>query len=109
MALEGKKVYAIIQTGGKQYRVKPGDMLNVELLKGEPGETIELSNVLLVAGEDGMKTGTDVANAVVKATVIGQMKGPKLIIFKYKPKIRYRRKTGHRQTYTRLKIGDIVL
>jgi len=102
-------VYAIIQTGGKQYRVKPGDVLDVEIVKGEPGDTIDLNTVLLVAGDDGVKAGADVANAVVKATVVGQTKGPKLVIFKYKPKIRYRRKTGHRQTYTRLKIGDIVL
>lgn len=102
-------MYAIIQTGGKQYKVQPGDVLNVELLPGQVGDSIELSNVLLVTDENGTKTGSDLAGAVVKATVLGEAKGPKLVIFKYKPKIRYRRKTGHRQKYTRLKIGDIVL
>lgn len=102
-------MYAIIQTGGKQYKVQPGDFLNVELLQAEPGANIELNQVLLVADEDGMKAGSDVKGAVVRATVVGQIKGPKVIIFKYKPKIRYRRKTGHRQPLTRLKIGEIVL
>ncbi len=102
-------MYAIIETGGKQYRVKPGDIVNVELLKGQPGDEVELGKVLLVANENGTQAGSAVANAVVKATILGEAKGPKLTIFKYKPKIRYRRKTGHRQTYTRLKIGDIVL
>ena len=101
-------MYAIIQTGGKQYKVQTGDLLNVELLKAEPGASVDL-NVLLVANDDGVKTGDDVKGAVVKATVVAQTKGPKLVIFKYKPKIRYRRKTGHRQPLTRLKIGDIVL
>ena len=89
--------------------MKPGDVLNVELVLGEPGEGVELGNVLLVAGENGMQTGADVGNAVVRATVLGQVKGPKLTIFRYKPKIRYRRKTGHRQNYTRVKIEEIVV
>ena len=102
-------MYAIIQTGGKQYKVQPGDMLNVELLKAEPGATVELTNVLMVAGDDGVKMGEALQGAVVRATVVAQTKGPKLTIFKYKPKIRFRRKTGHRQPLTRLKIGEIVL
>ena len=102
-------MYAIIQTGGKQYKVKPGDTVSVELLKAEPGATVELTNVLMVAGDDGVKTGDALQGALVRATVVAQTKGPKLTIFKYKPKIRYRRKTGHRQPLTRLKIGEIVL
>lgn len=102
-------MYAIIETGGKQYRVQPGDVLDVELLKAEPGATVELGKVLLVAGDAGVRTGADAAGAVVRATVLGEQKGPKLTIFRYKPKIRYRRKVGHRQKYTRVKIGEIVL
>lgn len=100
-------MYAIIKTGGKQYRVKPGDVVDVEKLDAEEGATIELGDVLLVADDDGHKAGDDVKGATVTATVVGNVKGPKLVIFDYKPKIRYRRKTGHRQTYTRLKIGGI--
>lgn len=102
-------MYAIIETGGKQYRVQPGDVLDVELLKVEPGQTVELGKVLLVSSDNGVKAGSDAAGAVVRATVLGEQKGPKLTIFRYKPKIRYRRKVGHRQTYTRVKIGEIVL
>ena len=102
-------MYAIIQTGGKQYKVQPGDTVSVELLKAEPGATVELTNVLMVAGDDGVKMGEALQGAVVRATVVAQTKGPKLTIFKYKPKIRFRRKTGHRQPLTRLKIGEIVL
>jgi len=108
--LRRRIVYAIIETGGKQYRVAEGDTLDVELLHAEPGQVVELNRVLLVASEDGVQIGTPtVKGAVVRARVVDRVKGPKIVVFKYKPKNRYRRKTGHRQKYTRLRIDKIVL
>lgn len=102
-------MYAVVETGGKQYRVAPGDVIEVEKLAGEPGEEITLDRVLLVANEGDVRIGTPVvAGARVVANVEGAIKGPKLIVFKYKPKTRYRVKTGHRQHLTRLIIKDIV-
>jgi large subunit ribosomal protein L21 len=104
-------MYAIVETGGKQYRVKPGDTVAVERLSGEPGETLDLDRVLLVAGDgDRARVGSPgVDGAVVRAEVVEQFRGEKIIIFRYKSKVRYRRKTGHRQSLTRLKITDILL
>lgn len=103
-------MYAIIKTGGHQYRVAPGDTIEVELLEAEPGSQVELGEVLMVGGDNGVQVGTPtVAGARVIATVVGQAKGPKLIIFKFKPKKRIRRKTGHRQGLTRLSIKEIAL
>jgi large subunit ribosomal protein L21 len=105
-------MYAIVETGGKQYRVKPGDTVAVERLAGEPGETLDLERVLLVAGAgDGeARVGSPgVAGAVVRAEVVEHMRGEKIIVFRYKSKVRYRRKTGHRQSLTRLRITDILL
>ena len=102
-------MYAVVETGGKQYRVAPGDVIEVEKLAGEPGEEIALERVLLVANEGDVRIGTPVVpGARVVANVEGQIKGPKLIVFKMKPKTRYRKKTGHRQKLTRLVIKDIV-
>ncbi len=101
--------YAIIESGGKQYRAVEGTTVAVDLLPVEAGESIELDKVLLLANEGSVAVGTPtVAGAVVKATVVENFKGPKLIVFKYKAKERYRRKTGHRQPYTRLKIEEII-
>jgi large subunit ribosomal protein L21 len=105
-------MYAIVETGGKQYRVKPGDTLAVERLSGEPGETLDLDRVLLVAGngKDEARIGSPgVAGAVVRAEVVEHIRGQKIIVFRYKSKVRYRRKTGHRQSLTRLRITDILL
>jgi len=104
-------VYAIIKTGGHQYRVAPGDTLEVEKLNAEPGTNVELGEVLLVGGADnGITIGTPFINgAKVLARVVSQGKGQKLIVFKYKPKKRYRRKTGHRQNLTRIAITEISL
>lgn len=99
-------MFAIIQTGGKQYKVTEGQTLLVEKLNAEG--TIAFSDVLLIGGEN-MKVGTPrVEGAKVEATVLDQVKGPKIIVRKYKPKVRYRRKTGHRQTYTQIRIEKIV-
>jgi large subunit ribosomal protein L21 len=102
-------MYAIVKTGGKQYRVSPGDSIDVEKLPFEVGEQIELDKVLLVANGSGAKIGQPlVKGAKVKATVTRQTKGRKLIVYKYRPSKRYRRKKGHRQNYTRLRIDEVV-
>jgi large subunit ribosomal protein L21 len=104
-------MYAIVETGGKQYRVKPGDTVAVERLTGEPGESLDLDRVLLVAGNgDEPRVGSPgVDGAIVRAEVVEHIRGEKIIIFRYKSKVRYRRKTGHRQSLTRLRITDILL
>ena len=104
-------MYAIVETGGKQYRVKPGDTLAVERLSGEPGETLDLARVLMIAGNgDSPRVGTPgVAGAVVRAEVLEHFRGEKIVVFRYKSKVRYRRKTGHRQSLTRLRITDILV
>jgi len=102
-------MYAVIKTGGKQYRVSPGDSIEVEKLSYEVGEQVELDEVLLVANGSGTQIGRPlVEGAKVKATVTRQAKGRKVIIFKYRPSKRYRRRKGHRQHYTRLRIDEIV-
>src|SRR5918994_352127 len=104
-------MYAIVETGGKQYRVQPGDTIAVERLAGEPGETPDLHRVLLIGGDgDRARVGAPgVAGAIVRAEVVEHARGEKIIVFRYKSKVRYRRKTGHRQSLTRLRITDIVL
>jgi large subunit ribosomal protein L21 len=105
-------MYAIVETGGKQYRVKPGDTVAVERLSGEPGETLDLDRVLLLGGDGprAARVGSPgVAGAVVRAEVVDHIRGEKIIVFRYKSKVRYRRKTGHRQSLTRLKITDILV
>jgi len=103
-------VYAVVETGGKQYKVGAGDTVDVEKLPFEVGEKIELDRVLLVADGNEVQVGQPtVEGAKVLATVTDHLKGPKIIVFKYKPKERYRRKKGHRQSYTRLTIDEIVV
>ena len=103
-------MYAVIETGGKQYRVEVGTELEVELLDAEPGKTITLERVLLVADGDDSTIGRPVvADASVSAEVVSQTRGPKLIAFKYRPKARSRVKKGHRQELTLLRIADITI
>ncbi len=105
-------MYAIVETGGKQYRVKPGDTIAVERLSGEPGDVLNLGRVLLVAGNGNGETrvgSPGVESAVVKAEVVEHARGEKIVVFRYKSKVRYRRKTGHRQALTRVRITDILL
>src|SRR4051794_29966718 len=103
-------MYAVIETGGKQYRVEVGTELEVELLDVEPGKTITIDRVLLVADGDDSTIGRPlVADASVSAEVVNQTRGPKLIAFKYRPKARSRVKKGHRQELTVLRIADITL
>ena len=102
-------MYAVVKTGGKQYRVSPGDSIEVEKLPYEVGEQIELDQVLLVANGSGTKIGQPLVDgAKVKATVLRQAKGRKVIVFKFRSSKRYRRKRGHRQHLTRLRIEEIV-
>ena len=101
--------YAVIETGGKQYRVTVGQALEIEKLDGAVGDEVTLGRVLLVAGEGSTSVGTPVVEgAAVKATILAQHKADKVIVFKMKPKKRYRRLKGHRQQLTRLTITDIV-
>src|SRR5258708_11781243 len=102
-------MYAVIETGGKQYRVEVGTELEVELLDVEPGKTITLERVLLVADGSESSIGRPlVSGAEVSAEVVRQTRGEKLISFKYRPKARSRVKKGHRQELTVLRINDIV-
>ena len=102
--------YAIVEDGGKQYRAVEGAMIDVDRFSAEEGEQIDLERVLLVADDEEVMIGTPfVAGAKVQATVVSQIKGPKVVIFKYKPKQRYRIKKGHRQQYTRVKIDSISM
>jgi large subunit ribosomal protein L21 len=101
-------MYAVVRTGGKQVRVEPGDVVSVELLEGEPGQRIELTDVLLVGGEGDLKVGTPTVEGVkVLAEIEGESKGPKIRIFKFKRRKRYRLRQGHRQHYTRIRIESI--
>lgn len=101
-------MYAVIETGGKQYRVSPGQTVEVELLPAEPGATVTLERVLLVSSDGSTTVGQPtVPGGAVVATVVGEGRGKKVIVFKYKSKKRYRRTTGHRQDYTYLTVTDI--
>ena len=101
-------MYAVIQTGGKQYRVAPGDVIQVEKLPAEVGDEVQLDQVLLVSDDDGVLIGRPLLQgAWVKAQVMDQARHRKVLVFKYRRRKRYRRKTGHRQPYTALKIGEI--
>ena len=105
----GTKIYAIVETGGKQYRVTQGQVLDVDLLGVAEGATVELDRVLVVGEGDKVSVGAPtVEGAKVVATSRGDGRAKKIIVFKYKPKVRYRRKTGHRQAYTRLTIDEII-
>ncbi len=102
-------MYAVVETGGKQYKVSEGDTVMIERIQAEVGETITLDRVLMVASESEIQVGQPFLDtARVTAEVVGHIRGPKLIVFKYRPKKRYRRKLGHRQELTRLRIGEIV-
>lgn len=99
-------MYAIIATGGKQYKVSEGDVIKIEKLDVEAGNTVTFDQILAVS-DNGLKVGSDVANATVTATVMDQGKGKKVIVYKYKRKTGYHKKNGHRQAYTQVKIEKI--
>jgi large subunit ribosomal protein L21 len=105
---ESSDMFAVVETGGKQYKVSPGQTVEVEKLPAEPGDTVELGRVLLVSTDDQTLVGAPlVDDAKVVARVAPVRRGPKIIVFRYKSKSRYRRKTGHRQDHSVLTIEDI--
>ena len=103
-------MYAVIQSGGKQYRVAPGDVIDVELL-GEPGDSVRFDQVLMVSGDgdNGPQLGKAIEGAAVTASLVGEVKGPKIRVFKKKKRSTYRRTTGHRQHMHRVRIDEIQL
>ncbi len=102
-------MYAIVRTGGKQYQVSPGDIIQVEKLEAGAGEEIALNEVLLIKNEDRLNIGTPLlANSSVKAKVLTHGRDKKVMIFKFKRRKRYRLTKGHRQSFTRIQIQEIV-
>ena len=102
-------MFAVIKTGGKQYKVAPNDVLRIEKIAGEPGDTVELGSVLMVGGEDGLTIGAPlVEGAAVAAEVIEQGRADKIVVFKKKRRKNYRRRNGHRQHQTVLRITEIL-
>ena len=101
-------MYAVLSSGGKQYRVEPGSTVLMERLPSEPGASILFDRVLLIGDGDDVTVGTPVVSgATVSGTVLGEELGPKLVIFKFKQKVKYRRRTGHRQHLLRVRIDEI--
>lgn len=102
-------MYAVVQTGGKQYTVSPGDLIKIEKLKGNPGDTVVLKDILLVNDDKETKVGTPfVENASVSAELVETAKDKKVIVFKFKRRKNYRRRKGHRQLMSVIKIKEIV-
>ncbi len=100
-------MYAVIETGGKQYRVSQGDTIRVEKLPGEEGSVVEFANVLAVKTDDGMLVGEKLASAKVTGKIVGDGRGPKVIVFKFKRKKQYKRTQGHRQDFTKVEVDEI--
>ena len=101
-------MYAIVDTGGKQYKVQKGETLRIEKIPGEVGSQVSFDKILMLADDDNVKIGRPVLDDVaVKGHVVEQEKAQKIIVFKYKKRKRYRRKQGHRQQYTAVKIDSI--
>jgi large subunit ribosomal protein L21 len=102
-------MYAVIKAGGKQHRVKAGDVIEVELVHGQPGDAVEFHPLLVVDDEGKAHHGKDAAKAVVVGKLVGEQKGDKVKVFKYRPKTGYSRRQGHRQLMTLLEIEDVRL
>ena len=103
-------MYAIVESGGRQYRAEEGHSFSVEKLPYEVGDQIDLTNVFLLADDGEITVGQPMVDSVVvKATVVEQYRGKKIFVWKYRPSKRYRRRKGHRQQYTRLRIDEIVV
>ncbi len=103
-------MFAVIKTGGKQYRVAPNDILRIERIEGQPGDTVELGSVLMVGGKDGVTLGAPlVEGAVVAAEVVEQGRADKIIVFKKKRRKNHRRRNGHRQHQTVLRVTEILI
>jgi large subunit ribosomal protein L21 len=101
-------MYAVIETGGKQYRVAEGESIEVETLTGDVGAEIEFDRVLAVMDGEAVKAGTALGSARVKGTILAQGRGAKTLVFKFKRKKQYKRTIGHRQNYTRVQVNEIV-
>ena len=102
-------MFAVIRTGGKQYRVAPNDVIEIERIAGEPGDIVELGEVLLLGGDSGPQTGSPIiAGALVAAELVEHIRGEKIIVFKKKRRKNYRRRNGHRQLLTMLRITEIL-
>jgi large subunit ribosomal protein L21 len=101
-------MYAVIETGGKQYRVTPGESVEVETLPGEVGTEVEFGRVLAVVEGDQVNAGAATAGAKVKGTITGQGRGEKTLVFKFKRKKQYKRTIGHRQNFTRVQVNEIA-
>jgi large subunit ribosomal protein L21 len=99
-------MYAVIETGGKQYRVTPGDVVDVETLPFEVGSKIEITPIAVFT--DQLRTGGDIGNVKVAATIVEQDRAKKIVVFKFKRKKQYKKTIGHRQNFTRLKVEDII-
>jgi large subunit ribosomal protein L21 len=103
-------MYAVVKTGGKEYRISQGDIIRVEKLEGKAGDQVALKDVLMVSQEDQVQFGTpQLTNVVVMGEIVQQIKGRKVLTYKMKKRKNYRRFKGHRQTYTYLKVKDISL
>jgi large subunit ribosomal protein L21 len=103
-------MYAVIKTGGKEYRISKGDIIRVEKLNGKVGDQVELKDVLMVSQEGQVQVGTPcLTNAVIMGEIVQEIKGRKVMTYKMKKRKNYRRFKGHRQTYTYLKVNDISL
>src|SRR5438067_13359878 len=101
-------MYAVIRTGGKQHKVKPGDVLEVELIRSD-GETVTFTPLLVVDDDGATHFGKEASKAVVTAKLVGEQKGDKVKVFKYRPKTGYSKRAGHRQMYTLIEIQDVTL
>jgi len=103
-------MYAVLKTGGKEYRVSEGDLIRVEKLEGNVGDQVELKDVLMVSKEGQAQVGTPhLTDVVIKGEIVQEMKGKKVLTYKMKRRKNYRRFKGHRQTYTYLKVNEIAL
>jgi large subunit ribosomal protein L21 len=102
-------MHAIIETGGKQYRVAPGDVVRVEKLEGEEGAEVELPVRAVFKDDGAVVAGADLGQATVKGAIVSNGRGKKVVVFKFKRKKQYKRTIGHRQDFTEVKVGDILV
>lgn len=102
-------MYAVVESGGKQYKVFPGGTISIERLPGEVGALVEFTNVLLISDDGGVKVGRPIlTGAKVVAEIVAQERGPKVVVLKFKRRKNYRRKQGHRQALTKVRIKEII-
>lgn len=103
-------MYAVVKTGGKEYRISPGDLIRVEKLEGKVGDQVTMKDILMVSHEDQVQVGNPLlSNAVITGEIVQQVKGRKVLIYKMKRRKNYRRTKGHRQTYTYIRVNEINL